>query len=97
MNYLAITPELIKKVAGDSDIDLFISDQPWLTEQEIVLHGLTLISCKHCLDIDWVCEVHPTSPWAGVVGDVLGCEPDCIGPGVLCRDLENGQHNTPKE
>ena len=78
MNYLAITPELIKR-GGDSDIDLFLADQPWLTEKEIVLHGLTLISCKHCLDLGWVCEIHPTRPWAGIVGDVLGCEPDCGG------------------
>ena len=85
MDYLALTPEVIQAI-GRSDADEFVASQPWLTEREIVLHGLTLISCGHCLDLGWVCELHPTEPWAGIVGDVLGCEPDCIGPGMLCVD-----------
>ncbi len=44
------------------------------------------IYCTSCLNQDWVCEEHPTLPWSGVVGNILGCEPDCGGPGVLCQE-----------
>ena len=42
------------------------------------------ITCRFCLNHYWICEQHPDKPWAGVVGDVLGCQPDCEGPGMLC-------------
>ena len=84
-DWLELTDEVCAAIGGSSCDDM-ISRQPWLSEKEIVLQGLTLIACKYCLDLNWVCEIHPTEPWSGVVGDILGCEPKCIGPGMLCVD-----------
>lgn len=44
--------------------------------------------CQTCNGFDWVCEKHTTKPWSGVAGDILGCVPDCSGPGMPCGTCE---------
>lgn len=42
--------------------------------------------CPVCLGEGHVCEDHPDRPWAGTVGDELGC--DCGGAGMPCPSIE---------
>lgn len=41
--------------------------------------------CPVCLGGGWTCELHEDRPWSSIVGDELGCAPDCPGPGVPCK------------
>jgi hypothetical protein len=65
--------------------DIEISEEIGRAILRLQSMDFTTIKCGICLDHEWVCEKHPTKPWAGVVGDTLGCEPNCAGPGVLCH------------
>lgn len=48
-------------------------------------------ACATCQGVGWVCENHPSHPWAGMTG-----EDECCGgagaPCAECNPLSRGDH-----
>jgi hypothetical protein len=91
-NYVELIPELVRLI-GVSEVDAVVADQRWWTQPEIVEEATSGV-CGICLDQGWSCEGHVDRPWSGVVGNDRGCEPDCVGPGLVCRRFkEHGKES----